>query len=151
MRFTRLKIFVGQVYIKLGINYPFSHVFQRRMHEILSGLVQPSEEFDRRYGNDFNVMFNLSAKRDISTPEIVGPAVYKKTKDVEYTIFLPHDGSDANELGDYAKPIRDFLVSVSDALKRLELDATEVNKNTDAIIKEITLDPAMFKKRSRPI
>jgi hypothetical protein len=126
-------------------------VFQQRIGETLSGLVHPSEEFSRRYGSDFRIIFTLSAKRDISFPEIVGPTVYKKTKDVEYSIFIPHDGSDANKLVDYTKPIRNFLLGVSSALERLKLDANEVKNNIDSIVKEITLDPAILKRRSPPI
>jgi len=142
-----LKIFVVQVYIEPGINYPFSYIFQQRIHEILSGLVQPSEAFSRNYGSDFEVVLFLSAKRNISAPEIAGPGVYRKRKEVEYTIFVPHDGGDANQLGDYTKPLRDLLVGVIDVLERLKLDATEVKKNVDAIVKEIISDPAMLRKR----
>jgi hypothetical protein len=146
-----LKIFTRQIYTEPGIDYPLSHVFQQRIGEILSGLVHPSEEFRRTYGSDFRIIFKLSAKRDISFPEIIDPKVYKKTKDVEYSIFIPHDGSDVNKLDDYTKPIHNFLLDVSSALERLKLNADEVKNNIDSIVKEITLDPAILKKRSPPI
>jgi hypothetical protein len=146
---TRLRIHIVQIYVNAGIRYSFTHVFQRRMQEILSNLVRPSGEFSRRYGSDFAVVFNLSAQTGISVPRIVGPAVYRKTKDVEYTIFLPHDGSDANQLDDYTKQIRDFLAGVIDVLERLKLDAAPVKEKTDDIVREISSDPAMIDKHRR--
>lgn len=113
--------------------------------------MHPSEEFNRRYGNDFRIIFTLSAKVAIFSPEIVGPLVYRKSKDVEYSIFIPHDGSDAATLSDYTTPIRNFIVGVTNALERLELDTSELRNNMDSIVKEITTDASIFKMRSHPI
>ncbi len=142
-----MRIYFSQVYIEPGVNYPFSHVFQQRMSAAVSDLVQASENFIRKFGNDWKVIFNVSAKKEILAPEIVGPAVFKRTKDVEFTIFLPHDGTDANQLADYTKPIRHLLLGAIDVLEKLKLDPTELKKRIDSVVMELSSDPTMFKRR----
>jgi hypothetical protein len=122
-------------------------VFQGRISEILSELIQPSDDFVRKYGSNFEIVFYLSAKKNIPKPEIAGPGVYKKTREIEYTIFLPHDGSEAKALGDYAGPMRALLAGVHDVLDRLRLDTSGLDRKADSIVREITSDPAMFADR----
>jgi len=40
-----MRVYVGQIYIQPGINYPFSHIFQKWIGEELTKLIKPSEIF----------------------------------------------------------------------------------------------------------
>jgi len=86
-----MKVWFGQVYIEPGVNFPFSHHFQRRLSQEVTALTKPSREFIKKHGEDFELMFNVSAKQALQDNEIRGPAVFRKTKDLEYTVFLPFD------------------------------------------------------------
>ncbi|WP_406694612.1 hypothetical protein V5E97_26440 [Singulisphaera sp. Ch08] len=84
-----MKIGFSQIYVEPSACFPFSHLFQRRLSEEVTALVEPSALFVERYGEDFELMFRISAKQALDDTEIRGPTVFKKTKDVEYTTFLP--------------------------------------------------------------
>ncbi len=141
-----MKIFVGQIYIEAGINYPFSHIFQRWISNELSSLVPSSPEFDLKYP-EFSLVFNMSAKAELLSPLIKGPTVFKKTKDVEYSIFLPyleHDRSDPRSL---REPLKLFLDAVVTVLKSLGADVSELLVHSNSLIEHILTDPAMIKTK----
>jgi hypothetical protein len=82
-----MKIFVGQIYIKPGITFPFSLQFQRWLGDALTERVEASEQFCKAYGANFALGLRISAKEEISEPEIKGPTVFKRNRNVEFTIF----------------------------------------------------------------
>jgi hypothetical protein len=84
------KLRVSQVYVHVGIEFPFSHLAQRFLERELLEVMDVSL-FDKRYGSDFHIVLNVSAEQATRTPRIAGPAVFRRTKDVEYTIFIPFD------------------------------------------------------------
>src|SRR5438128_660345 len=86
-----MKVHFGQIYIEPGVEFPFSHLFQRYLAKEVTALVVPSGKFIEKYGSDFELMFRISAKNGIQDNEIRGPTVFRKAKDVEYTVFLPFD------------------------------------------------------------
>ncbi len=86
-----MKVFFRQTYIETGATFPFSVHFQRRMTEVVTSLVVPSAKFLSKYGDDYDLIFNVSAKRGLQENEIRGPGIYRRTKDVEYSVFLPFD------------------------------------------------------------
>lgn len=138
-----MKIFVSQIYIEAGINYPFSHSFQRWISDELSSLVPPSPAYDQQYPG-FDLMFRMSAKAELATPLIKGPTVFKKTKDVEFSIFLPyieHDPSDPRSL---LKPLKLFLDAVATVLQSLGVDVSELQACSDSLIERIIGNPEMI-------
>src|ERR1700733_5134476 len=86
-----MNIWVSQIYVTPGVRFPFSWRMQVRLSDKLTSLVGPSPEFQARYGGGYEVGVNLSAKTGIDANVIAGPTVFKKTKSVEYTLFLPFD------------------------------------------------------------
>ncbi len=141
-----MKIFVGQFYIEPGINYPFSHIFQRWISNELSSLVPPSPAFDRQYPG-FDLMFRMSAKAELASPLIKGPTVFKKTKDVEYSIFLPHLKYDRSDPRSLQEPLKLFLDAVVTVLQSLGADVSELLLRSDSLIEHILADPGMIKTK----
>src|SRR5580704_1479285 len=86
-----MKVYFSQIYIKPGVSFPFSHHFQVHLSNVITDLVVPSPSFVEKYGDDFDIVFRISAKREIRDNEIKGPTVFNKEKDIEYTVFLPFD------------------------------------------------------------
>ncbi len=86
-----MKIHFGQIYIEAGASFPFTHKYQLAISENVSKLVVPSDSFVSLYGQDYELMIRVSAKKGLKENEIKGPTVFKKEKDIEFTIFLPHD------------------------------------------------------------
>jgi hypothetical protein len=85
-----MEIYIGQIYIEANVNFCFSHVFQNYLHTFLSENIITNKPFEEKYQN-YNFMFRMSAKKGLTQNEIKGPTIYKKDKDIEYSIFLPFD------------------------------------------------------------
>src|SRR6266849_1867699 len=131
-----MKVNFGQVYIRPGVSFPFSWRFQVYLARKVTALVKPSAKFIGRYGSDFELMFNVSAKKRIRDNEIRGPGVYKKTKDVEYSIFLPYDVIARSR--DVPKSALKFLFKgVYSVLESLEIDTARIEKKQESLIEHI--------------
>lgn len=86
-----MKIYVSQFYTHVNENYPFSWKLQKTLSEKLTSCVLSCNRFAARFGSGFNMMFRINARSGIVEPELFGPTVFKRDRDVEYTIFLPFD------------------------------------------------------------
>lgn len=146
-----MNVYVSQIYIQVGVNFPFTHLFQKFMLREISELVAPSEHFVRKYGPEFNLIFRMSAKTQIQDNEIRGPSVYRKTTDVEYTIFLPFDAivqggnvevDDNDALRIALRFLFEGMVSVFDSLG---IDSGRVREKQDSLIEVICSEPSMFR------
>ncbi|HKD36361.1 MAG TPA: hypothetical protein VKB78_06155 [Pirellulales bacterium] len=138
-----MKIEVIQVYITPGVVFPFTHYFQRRVNEALTSLVQPSAEFIAKYGADYTLIFYMSAKRQLAQTEIAGPGVFRKDRDVEYTLFLPFDEivQDKDVQGATLKALFDAIRSV---LNSLGFDTKRLSAHEAGLIDEIKSNPKMY-------
>ncbi|MDR3406481.1 MAG: hypothetical protein P4L99_28615 [Chthoniobacter sp.] len=145
-----MKIHFGQIYIESGVSFPFSFQFQRHLSDEISALVAPSAKFTQDYGDDWQLMFRVSAKRGICDNEIRGPSVFKKDKDVEFTIFLPFDVIHG-ESGVLQSAIGFLLQGVSSVLDSLGIDVSEIQAQRGRLSESISSDPRMFEPNVRPI
>jgi hypothetical protein len=138
-----MKIQLVQIYIEPGVAFSFSHHFQRRMGAEITSLVEPSSSFVKDYAHDYKLVFNMSAKNAIDDNEIRGPTVFRKTKDVEYSIFLPFDLiTKATDVPRAA--LRYLLKGICAVLDSLNIDTAKIVKQQDALVEEICNDPIMF-------
>jgi len=145
-----MKIFVGQIYIEPEASYPFSHQFQIWFGQELTKRVQASQRFRQTYSDDFDLIFCVSAKTKITEPEIKGPTVFKRDKDVEFTVFLPHDGRERARPSEYRQPLKLLLDSIVTVLQGLGMDASRVMEDSPALIEYVTSNPEMI-KRHKPL
>lgn len=138
-----MNVHFRQTYCVPDVYFPFSHLFQHRISEEVEALVEPSVKFVKKYGEDFDLIFNVSAKPGLSENEIRGPAVYRKTKDVEFTIFLPYDvimrHADAPR-----HALRFLLKDVGEVFDKLEIEKTRFVEQQESIIEGICSDPTML-------
>ncbi len=141
-----MRVCFSQAYI--GVYFPLSHLFQRRLTAEVTALVVPSTAFIERYGEDFDLIFYVSAKQCIPDNEINGPAVYRKAKDVEYTIFLPFDVITRH--ADAPKHFLRFLIKgICDVFETLEIGTGRLLEKQELLIDEICSDPTMLEDPSR--
>ncbi len=73
-----MKIYIGQIYIEPGVSYPFTHHFQGYLSDLASLDVTGAERFCSEYGDDYDIVFNVSAKAALQSAEIRGPTVFKR-------------------------------------------------------------------------
>jgi hypothetical protein len=141
-----MNVHFRQCYI--GEDFPLSHLFQRRLSSDVTSLVAPSARFIKRYGEDFDLTFNVSTKRGLDDNEIKGPTVFKKTRDVEFTIFLPFDVITRH--ADAPIHFMSYLLrGVCVVFDRLEIDTAKLLESQQAIVAGICSDPTMLVDPSR--
>lgn len=139
-----MKIAVRQIYVEVGVSFPFSHRMQVWLSGQLSDVVALTPEFTKAYGDDFYVVVNISARRGLNETEIKGPTVFRKTKDVEYTLFLPYDV--IARCSDGCRVAANLILSgVQAILIALKLNPAGLEARRDAIRDHLCTDPAMLK------
>jgi hypothetical protein len=145
-----MKIFVGQIYIKAGVTFPFSLRFQKWLGDALSERVEMSPEFSSGFGAGYGLGLRISAKDDIEQPEIKGPTVFKRDKTIEFTIFLPHRPSDFHDLDVASLLLDQVLQSVVSILNQIGLDAANVLRDADHLRSEFLSLPGLLDARKHP-
>lgn len=138
-----MKVHFGQVYLEPGIEFPFSHHFQKAVSKEVSRLVTPSKKYIDEYGRDFELMMRISARSKTKSNEIVGPAVFRKTKDVEFTIFLPYDAVGVG-IKSTERTVVFLLNGVVSILNSLEIETAALEEKITFIAKSLSSDPKML-------
>lgn len=142
-----MKVWFRQCYIESGANFPFSHHFQKRFSREVTALSSPSAKFIQKYGEESELTFNVSAKRGLQDNELRGPTVFRKTKDVEYTVFLPFDVIMAHV--DAPRHALLFLLKgVCKVFDLLEIDKSRLIEQQESLIDGICSDSMMLAEPS---
>jgi hypothetical protein len=139
-----MSIYVSQIYPEAGVSYPFSHRFQKYLSELVNAEVGVSQKFVDQYGPDYDLIFRMSAKEGLVVPEIKGPTVFKRDKDVEYTVFLPFDRTAELETSTLSRAVEMLLASMIDVLDRLGMNTTRLAHKSSAIVSQILGDSKMI-------
>jgi hypothetical protein len=139
---------VSQIYAQVGVSFPFSWHFQRLLTDKLTEVLRPSPKFSHRYGDDFTIIFRISAKAEIADIEIRGPTVYKKAKDVEYSIFLPYKiiSQEGGKEARYNRALEYLFMGMVKVLQSLEINTTALENAIPLLVKEVFVNPLMLEK-----
>ena len=116
------------------------------MSESVSSLVSPSVDFEKRFGSDWDIMIRISAKDGIENNEIRGPTVFKKTKDIEYSVFLPFTVISTKQEPLHSALSFLFLGTYS-ALEELGLVTSRLREGEHKIMQAILSDATMLEVR----
>jgi len=142
-----MKVAFSQVYIEVGANFPFSVHFQRVLTKEVSALVQPSPQLIESYGVVSQLVFNLSAKHQLEDNDIRGPSFFKRTKDIEFTVFLPFDAI-MTRVDAPRQALIFLLKGVCDVLDMLGIDKAKLLDRQQSLIDAVCSDPTMLDKPS---
>lgn len=86
-----MKISFSQIYPEIGVNYNISSVHLKAFKAKMEDIKLKLEFFEKKLKtDDFNLIFNISAKIQKESFSLVGPLVRKKQCTVEFTIFISH-------------------------------------------------------------
>jgi hypothetical protein len=140
-----MKVAVAQIYIEPGASFPFSYLMQRWLSQELSSLATPTNAFLKRNGEGFMLTVYISAKTKAESNEIRGPSVAKKSKIVEYTLFLPYDVIDRSE--DRCRAAMTHIVTGIQSIFQLaEIEAEGLEARRAAILDHVCADPTMLEE-----
>jgi hypothetical protein len=123
-----------QIYIEMGVSFPLTYHFQVFLSKCIGKLIKPSSLFRKKYGSGFDLGFNISAK---------GPTVFRKTKDVDYTVFLPFDVIQARN-APLSAALECLIEGVISVLKSLDIATDELRTQKCRIIQEVPSNPIMI-------
>jgi hypothetical protein len=138
-----MEIAVSQVYTKAGVNFPFSFTLQEYVSDTLSSFALPTSAFIQKYGVNWSLIIRVNADLGTINNRIVGPSVFKKDKDAEFTLFLPYDAI-LNSADSLHTAIEFLLEGVSTVFDRVGIEAPELVKNRESIINYIYSEPRML-------
>lgn len=139
-----MKISVGQIYIKPGVSFPFSHRMQIWLAGELSSAANDSAEFMKKYGTDFNLVVRISADTQISAPQIKGPTIFKRDRDVEFTVFLPFD-TIASAADGCRAALEHLVTGIRSVFQQAGIDPGTLDEKRAFIIEHICAEPTMLK------
>lgn len=140
-----MKIFVRQCYLESGHDYAFSFMFADWLVQELAKRVRVSKSFDELYSKDFSVGVSIDASSKISEPEVDGPKVFRRDKEVIIYVTLPHSGgSGASTPKRYAKAFKQLLDGIATGFHRLGLNATGIVDDSPALIQHFASCPEMI-------
>ncbi|MGC3967439.1 MAG: hypothetical protein QM775_08740 [Pirellulales bacterium] len=142
-----MKASFGQVYIEPGVNLPFSHHFQHKMSSCVTSHIKASKKFADICGVGGRLGFNVSAKRNINSFYVHGPTVFKKTNDIEFTVFLPFDVIVASSKAPKVA-VTQLFDAIYKVLDGLEIDTMSLREHANEIIDDICSDSSMLAEPS---
>jgi hypothetical protein len=158
--------------VEQGAEFPFNVLFQRYLFEQLTSLLMPSSWFSTEYGEEWKLIFNVSARWSLDeddtergvklsesarvklaryrsfTPEplrveIRGPTVFRKDKDVEYSIFLPFRRI-IESVAPAATTLNYIFTGVYEILERMQFDASRLRAEQNRIVSHICSESKMI-------
>lgn len=138
-----MKIFFSQIYIQAGVNFNFSHQFQIFLSKKISGLLCASEKFLKLHDEDYSIIFRISAKKELAINEIKGATIYKKDKDIEFTIFMPYSVIIKTE-NPKKTALQYLFLGIYEALSKYDIDIHKIVAKENEIITYILASPEMF-------
>lgn len=110
----------------------------------LTAVADTPVDFVKRYGADFQLAINLSAKRDTTTNDVRGPTVFKRYKTVDYSVFLPFDAIKHADDG-CGCAMRYFIDGVRIVFGKLGIETEKLDARRDEIISHVCSEPLMLK------
>lgn len=167
-----MQVYICMFPVEPGADFPFNHIFQGYMFEQVTSLVEPSPWFSAKYGDDWKLIFRISANWSLdeddtergvklseaaranlaryrsftSEPlrlEVRGPTVFKKDKDVEYSIFLPFRRIVESE-NPPVTALNYIFAGVYSVLEKMQIDTNKLRAEQDRIVEHICSEPKMF-------
>ena len=146
-----MKIAFSQLYVEPGASFKrLDGPLLGAMRAALDGLGKNIDQLSSKFaGEDFELVFVLSARSDLDSLEIKGPNIRRKAQAVEFSLFLPwQKATDFKEEIEYVLPkISEGIVSV---LTRYEVDASGVDAAIRNVLREARVDPKKFQFPNRP-
>ena len=140
-----MKCFFTQAYIDPDAGFPLSYHFQELLSAEVGNAVVDTREFYKDFGSGFDLTFYISAKAGISSPEIVGPGVFKKSKDVEFTIFLPFPTGYSGDREGLVPVIGNLFSAIEGVLDRLKIPHEGLALSEMKVVKAVLHDSEMTK------
>jgi hypothetical protein len=125
-----MNVYVSQAYIETGSAYPFSHHFQRFISREITARVSPSEYLTKKFGEEYNIKFRMSAKSAIPEVEVRGPTVFRDSQ------------GDSTEA--CYRALEELLCAIINTLSMLQFDVSRLADEYKSLITHVMSEPKML-------
>lgn len=140
-----MKIIFSQIFIQVGVKFNFSFMMYNYLQEQFNLLITPSEKFSKLYGGEYELIFNVSAKRELAITEIIGPRTSKKNRTIEFTIFLPYTTTIKEEEPN-KKALEHLFQGTCEVFEKYVIDTSKLKTEQEKIIDKIMCSSEMFER-----
>ena len=121
------------------MDLPFTHVMQRWLGEELTRVASQDAKFQEVYGPEFALGVRINADTGTTESEIKGPTVFKRDRDVEYTVVLPFDVID--KAPDRRRMAAECIVTgVSAVFAELEVGLAGLSEKRESLVERLVND-----------
>lgn len=138
-----MKVFVGQIYTKPGVDFPFTHLMQRWLGEELTRVASEDAKFQERYGSGFALGLRISADTGTAETEVKGPTVFKRDRDIEYTLVLPFDAIE-NAPDRRRMAVECIAAGIAAVFAELEIGLDRLDQGRESLVERLLTDPTFW-------
>lgn len=142
-----MNIFFGQIYLAPDAVFPFSFKFNNWLAEEVAKHVVDSDGFRGAYPGIMRLGFRISARKSLNSIDLRGPTIFRRAKDVEFTIFLPHNRIQFETAEDLRPIVEALLGGVIGALDKLFIGSTELQNHAPEIAKAFQNTPGLVQEK----
>lgn len=140
-----MNIYLGQFYIEAGASFPFSLFFQKWFGKNLTEFSNGWGINIEKYPEDFDLIFRISSKTKINEIEIKGPSIFKKDKNVEFTIFIPYRKIEQGDIDGIKVVCRSLIHAIELVFLEIGISPSILRSRSQEMIDAIVNNPDMFK------
>jgi len=139
-----MNIYFGQISSVPGADFGLSGMLLKLLRERLDGLHKEIKFFkDKFKGEEFSIVFIISATRDKTSVEAKGPAYLRKKKEIEFAVYIPYkEITDFNEKVAYV--LNHLTQGIISVLNRYETDSTGIEETIREVVRIVQADPDAF-------
>ncbi len=143
---TPFPIAIGGLFPDPSAVFFVSHLVSRIIREQLERRIVDSEEFDKKYGDNYWLSLKDSSMADLTDLKIMGPEVSKRNKTVSYSLKMPHESINEDPTS-YEKYLAYHERAVKEIFDALPIHLSEPVENIYAAIRREVqkLPPAQLK------
>jgi hypothetical protein len=144
-----MKITFSQIYSEPGASFdlpgPLLKAVREGLDDLGRNIDQLSAKVDRE---DFELVLIISASSKLDALEIKGPNIRRKTREIEFSLFVPwQETKSFEEKIDYILPkIGEGVIGV---FKRYGVDITGVDNAIQMVLKQAKASPEKFQYRKK--
>ena len=133
-----MKIDFTQCFIEPGVTFPFSIRFRDAISDGMSEILKTADvgHFRPKW-KGYDLTICISAKSKIRMAEVAGPGVYRRDRELEYTVFLPYEA-----LPTFADAVGCLVDTVCGIIGSLGIDIGDIGRWRNEFVALASTDPA---------
>lgn len=142
-----MNIYFSQIYLEgEDTTFAVTNTLIHRLSQRLDVLNKKINHYDKLFkGEDFSVVFVISATRKKNTLEVKGPTTYSKDKETSFSLFIPYQ-----EISSFIEQMNYVLDYIAEGIifvfNKYKTDPSGVKEAIEEVKKLIAADPEKYQQ-----